>query len=140
MGTVSEFHHRLAKLLEDRAISVRTWASGGRRSENLLEITTAPEKKVLYVKEFNVPGKPGFLGLTRNQIYRLDRAAPGWFAVLLFRSLEVGYVLTDAQVRQRIGDGLFELSGDGDFKVNEAQDFTPAEHFGSLGELLDRIL
>ena len=53
---------------------------------------------------------------------------------------DYSYVLIGAQVRHRIVDGSFELSRDGDFKVNEALDLKPAQAFGSLGELLDRTL
>ena len=83
---------------------------------------------------------PGFWGLTKNQIKRLDTSAPSWFVVLLLRSNSAGYVLTSAQVAKRIADGSFELSGDGDFKVNEGLDLQPAEAFGSIEELLGRIL
>ena len=118
----------------------RNWVSEGRHSPNLLEITTAPKTTVLYVKEFNVPRKAGFWGLTRNQIDRIEMAAPRWFAVLLLRNFAAGYVLTSAQVRHHIADGSFELSGDGDFKVNETLDLNSAQAFGSVDELLDRTL
>ena len=78
--------------------------------------------------------------ITRNQIERLDKAAPRWFAVLLLRSDAAGYVLTCAQVAKRITNGSFELSGDGDFKVNEGLDLQPTEAFLSLDELLSRIM
>jgi len=102
--------------------------------------STVPKTTVLYVKEFNVPGKVGFWGLTRNQIDRLEKAAPRWYAILLLRNVAAGYVLTSAQVLHRIADGSFELSRDGDFKVNEALDLKPAQAFRSLDVLLDQIL
>lgn len=94
----------------------------------------------MYVKEFNVTGRLGFWGLTQNHVARLEKAATKWFAVLLLRSVTSGYVLTGRQVRQRIADGSFELSSDGDFKVNEELDLNPAQRFQSLGGLLDRVL
>jgi len=140
MSTLSEFRKNLTEMAADRGLRVHPWASGGRRSQNLLEITTAPKTSVLYVKEFNVLNKPGFWGLTKNQIERLDTGAPRWFAVLLLRSDAAGYVLTSTQVAKRITDGSFELSRDGDFKVNEGLDLQPTEAFRSLEDLLGRIL
>jgi hypothetical protein len=140
MSTLPEFQNKLSETIADRGLRVHTWTSGGRRSPNLLEITTAPKSTVLYVKAFNVLNKSGFWGLTKNQIERLGTTAPRWFAVLLLRSSVAGYVLTDAQVAKRIADGSFELSGDGDFKVNEGQDIQTADAFKSIEELLGRIL
>lgn len=140
MSILPEFRGHLTEALAHRGLSVHIWALGGRHSSNLLEITTAPQTTVLYVKEFNVPRKAGFWGLTRNQIDRLEKAAPRWFAVLLLRNVAAGYILTGAQVRYHIADGSFELSGDGDFKVNETLDLKSAQAFRSLGELLDGIL
>ena len=140
MSTLPEFRRHLNEALVRRGLNVRTWASGSRHSPNLLELTTVPKTTVLYVKEFNVPGKAGFWGLTRNQIDRLEKAAPRWYAILLLRNVAAGYVLTSAQVLHRIADGSFELSRDGDFKVNEALDLKPAQAFRSLDVLLDQIL
>lgn len=140
MSTLSEFRKNLTETVARRGLKVHTWASGGRRSANLVEITTSPKTTVLYVKEFNVLNKPGFWGLTKNQVERLDAAAPRWFAVFLLRSSAGGYVVTSAQVAKLIANGSFELSGDGDFKVNEGLDLQPAEAFGSLEELIDTIL
>lgn len=140
MSVLSVFRKNLTASLANRGLTVRTWASGGRHSANLLEITTAPKTTILYVKEFNVLGRPGFWGLTRNQIERLGKTGSRWFAVLLLRSSAAGYVLPGAQVAKRIADGSFELSRDGDFKVNEGVDLQPAEAFDSLEDLLDRAL
>jgi hypothetical protein len=140
MSVLPVFRQNLTETLADRGLTVRTWASGGRHSANLLEVTTAPKTTILYVKEFNVLGRPGFWGLTRNQIERLEKAGSHWFAVLLLRSNAAGYVLAGPQVAKRIADGSFELSGDGDFKVNEGLDLQTGEAFCSLEELLDRAL
>lgn len=71
---------------------------------------------------------------------RLEKADVRWFAVLLLRSSTNGYLLTSAEVRDHVNDGSFELSGDGDFKVNEDLDLNPAQRFQSLLQLVDRIL
>ena len=140
MSAVTEFHKRLTDALGRRGISVRVWSFAGRYSRNLLQLSTSPKPMVLYVKEFNTRGRPGFWGLTRNQVDRLEKARARWFSVLLLRSVAAGYVLTSTEVRHRIADGSFELSGDGDFKVNEDLDLKPAQRFQSLDELLERIL
>lgn len=140
MSRLSEFRKNLTETIIDHGLRVHSWASGGRSSHNLLEITTTPKTTVLYVKEFNVLNKPGFWGLTKNQVERLNSNAPCWFAVLLLRNNSAGYVLTSTQVAKHIADGSFELSRDGDFKVNESPDLQSAEAFGSIEELLGRIL
>jgi len=61
----------------------------------------------------------------------LRAPAPGSYA---------GYLLTGTQVLRRLTDGAFELSRDGDFKVNEASDLKPAQGFASIRDLVDRIL
>jgi hypothetical protein len=119
---------------------VRIWSSGNRSSRNLIELSTTPGPTVLYVKEFNTEGRPGFWGLTKNQVTRLEKAGVKWFTVLLLRSWTDGYVLSSAEVRDRIDDGSFELSGDGDFKVNEDVDLKPHQRFHGLEDLLHRIL
>lgn len=140
MSTLPTFRKRLKEAAEGRGITVRTWSSGGRNSPNLIELSTTPNGTVFYVKEFNTAGRPGFWGLTRNQVNRLEKANVRWFAVLLLRSSAAGYTLTAAEVRRLIADGSFELSRDGDYKVNEHLDLEPAQGFQSLAELLDRVL
>lgn len=140
MSTLPTFRKRLRDAAEGRGITAGTWSSSGRNSANLIELSTAPKATVLYVKEFNTAGRPGFWGLTRNQVKRLEQADVRWFAVLLLRSPAAGYLLTAAEVRRLITDGSFELSGDGDYKVNEHLDLKPAQVFQSLAELLDRVV
>jgi len=94
----------------------------------------------LYVHEFNVPNKPGFWGLTKNQIATLNSAPVRWCAVLLLRSADAGYVLTAREVCDRIKNGLFELSRDGDYKVNQTTDLKAAEWFENIPQLLDCLL
>lgn len=136
---LSTFRKRLRESAEGRGITAGTWSSRGRNSANLMELSTSPKTTVLYVKEFN-PAGPGFWGLTQNQVNRLVKADVRWFAVLLLRSCAAGYVLTAAEVDGLIGDGSFELSGDGDYKVNETLDLNTAQAFHSFSELLDRVV
>lgn len=140
MSALTEFRKRLDDVLVARDITIRTWSAGGRSSRNLMELSTSPKLTVLYVKEFNVPGRPGFWGLTRNQVNRLESTTARWLVVLLLRSSTTGYVLAATQVLQLIADGSFELSRDGDYKVNEDLDLIPEQRFQSLTELLNRIL
>ncbi len=139
MATVPAFRKRLTEAAGARGISVGAWSSGGRSFPNLMELSTTPKVTVLYVKEFNTAGRPGFWGLTRNQVNRLEKAGVRWFAVLLLRSSAAGYVLTAAEVRHHIADGSFELSNDGDYKVNENADLGSAQRFWSVAELLERV-
>ena len=140
MATLPTFRRLITEATGARGIGVSAWSSGGRSSSNLIELSTEPKVTVLYVKEFNTAGRPGFWGLTRNQVSRLERADVKWFAILLLRSSAAGYFLTDAEVRYLVADGSFELSGDGDYKVNENLDLNSAQRFRSLLELLERIV
>ena len=117
MSALAEFRPGLAGALASRGLTVATWGSGGRRSANLLVVSTKPKPSVLYVKEFNVPGRRGFWGLTHNQVDRLEAVAQRWFAVFLLRSSSSGYVLTGSQVLHRVQSGAFELSGDGNHTI-----------------------
>jgi hypothetical protein len=103
-----------------------------------LEIRTAPQSTVLYIKKST--SQPGFWGLTRNQIERLRASGVRWFAVFLTSHRPLGYLLTGGQVQERVRDGMFEISKDGDYKVNEHTDFVPAQHVGTLSDLVSRIL
>ena len=140
MSALTEFRRNFADELSRRCVELRTWASGTSRSRNIVELSTVPKPTVLYVKEFNVPHRPGFWGLTKNQVDRLERSSTRWFAVLLLRSASAGYVLTCAEVQRLIADGSIELSGDGDYKVNEGFDLAATQRFASLAELADRAL
>lgn len=140
MSALTGFRKRLAEAVEHRGITVSTWSSGSRSSRNLVELSTTPKRMVLYVKECNVTGRAGFWGLTRNQVTCLQKGEVKWFAALLLRSSTDGYLLTSAKEQHHIDDGSFELSGDGDFKVNEDLDLKPAQWFQSLQDLLNRIL
>ena len=103
MSTLPAFRKQFTAAAEKRDVEVNSWSSGGRRSRNLIELSTAPKVTVLYVKEFNTAGHAGFWGLTRNQVNRLEQANVKWFAVLLLRSSAAGYLLTAAEVRRAIG-------------------------------------
>ena len=140
MSILPTFRERLTEAADVRAVTVDRWSSGSGSSRNLIELSTAPRVTVLYAKEFNTARRPGFWGLTRNQVNRLERADVKWFAVLLLRSSAAGYVLSAAEVRRLIADGSFELSCDGDYKVNEYLDLRSAQRFESLAELLDHVL
>jgi len=140
VSTLPGFRKRLTDLAEPKGAKVTTWSPGGQTSRNLIQLSTASKAMVLYVKEFNTVGRPGFWGLTRNQVTRLEQADTDWFAVLLLRSSIEGYVLARSEVRGHIADGSFELSGDGDYKVNEHVDLKSQQRFRSLSELLGHLL
>jgi hypothetical protein len=78
--------------------------------------------------------------LTKNQLDQLDKARVRWFAVLLLRSNNAGYVLSSNDVINRVEDGTFELSKDGDHKVNERTDLNPNMAFRGVKDLLARVL
>lgn len=138
MSAVSIFRKGIAERLKERGLRVSDWRGGTRGSGHLFEVGTKPKPTVLYVKESST--SPGFWGLTKNQLARLDHASVRWFAVLLARSAEAGYVLSGGHVSLRIQDGTFELSADGDHKVNEGSDLVHAQFFGTLDDLIARVL
>ena len=114
------------------------WRGGTPSSANLLEIRTKPRPTILYVKESNA--HKGFWGLTHNRIDQLRRSGLPWFAVLLRLNSTAGYVLPPDQVEAAINDGTFELSADGDYKVNEGADLSSKQRFANLEQLLSHTL
>jgi hypothetical protein len=139
MAAIPDFRSMLSKVLGDKGISVSRWAGTSRPSDHLLQIETAGKATVLYVKESNTPNR-GFWGLTRNQVEKLESARIRWFAILLHGSINDGYLLSGGQVELRVRDGLFELSRDGDYKVNEKTDLNAEQRFLGLPQLLARVL
>ena len=114
------------------------WRAGHRASSHLLEINTQPRATVLYIKESNTAR--GFWGLTKRHLDRLNKADITWFAILLHRSAEKGYLLNGSEVSRLVRDGTFELSGDGDYKVNERTDLGTPQAFSGIPELIGRVL
>ncbi len=137
MTLVAAFRDELGKRIQARGLRLSWWPGGTRTSSHLLQINTS-KPTVLYVKESNT--SPGFWGLTRSQLERLNGTDVRWFAVLLLRSPDVGYLLSGGQVNLRIEDGTFELSRDGDHKVNESTDLVDAQAFQNLDEVVARVL
>ena len=96
----------------------------------MLLINTEPTPTVLYTKISN--SAPSFWGMTRNQINLLIKDKIRWYAVLLARDSYSGYIFTQEEVLSLIKDGTFELSGDGDYKVNENSDCSKASYFDDI--------
>lgn len=78
--------------------------------------------------------------IAENQIDRLKENKVRWFAVLLTRDVNSGYLFTKDEVIQRINSGKFELSNDGDYKVNENTDCEKRQAFQDLEAVLNWIL
>lgn len=114
------------------------WSDATRVSDNLLLLGTSPQPTVLYVKEST--SRPGFWGLTANQLERLAASRYRWFGVFLLRSASSGYLLSGGQIDLRIREGRLRVAGDGDLKVNEHDQFLEANRFKRLEELFPRLL
>jgi len=137
-ASITDFRKALSALALKRKITISSWHGATRRSPNLLELNTEPHPSVLYVKISN--SNPGFWGLTKNQIDRLKENKLDWFAVLLAGDVNNGYLFTKGEVIQGINNGKFELSNDGDYKVNENTDCEKTHGFKNLEEILNRII
>lgn len=138
MSAVKEFRTMLEKALRPHDLELDLWKTGHRVSAHLLEVNTRPKNTVLYVKESNT--SRGFWGLTKSHLDRLKKGDVDWFIVLLHRSPESGYLLCGQEVSSFIRDGTFELSGDGDHKVNEQTDLNSHQAFNGIPALLVRII
>ena len=138
MSIVSEFRSQFAVELVAQGVTEKRWSGATRKSDHMLELNTKPGRTILYIKESNKD--PGFWGLTRNQLEALRTSTLDWYVILLLRSSTSGYLLSSGQVERRIDDGRFELSGDGDHKVNETSDLSDGQQFSSVQEVIDRIL
>lgn len=137
MSAVNKFRKLIANKHVSEGLSISQWPGTTRRSNHLLEISTKKKSTVIYVKESNLP--IGFWGLTKNQLDRLDKSRVCWFAVLLLRSNNSGYVLSSSEVNDRINNKTFRLATDGEYKVNEGTDLTSGMAFQDLKDLLARI-
>ncbi len=137
MSTVDEFRDLLPFSFDGESLSITQWAGTTRRSSHLLGITSQKNHIVLYIKESNKT--PGFWGLTKNQLDRLNKSQVRWFAVLLLKSNDSGYVLSSDEVDSSIQDGTFELSNDGDHKINEGTDLNADMAFRGIKNLLTRV-
>lgn len=138
MSAVSEFRKLIANDPVGEGLEISLWPGATRRSYHLLEINTKKKSTVLYVKESN--SSPGFWGLTKNQLDQLDKAQVRWFAVLLLKSNDTGYVLLSNEVKSRVQDGTFELNKDGDHKVHERTDLNTNMAFRGIKDLLALVL
>ena len=126
MTAVSQFRFAITSELRRRALVPANGRGKGGRSLHLLLIPTSPKATVVYVKESNTD-RPGFWG--RNHIDRLESNGGRWFVVLLRHSASSGYLLSGGQVLRRVQAGLFELAGDGEYRVPRrvcAGSFAPA--------------
>jgi hypothetical protein len=137
-ATINDFRRAITEQLSEKNLKVELWRDATRRSPHLLEINTKPQPIILYVKVSN--SKRGFWGLTKNHIDRLYNSQIQWFAVLLARSTDCGYIFTREEVKNRVDEGIFEFSRDGDYKINENTDCEPKQAFQQLNELFDKIL
>jgi hypothetical protein len=138
LSAIQEFRSALKEALKPYGLGLVLWRGSHRASPHLLQIDTQPRITVLYVKESNSPR--GFWGITKNQFDRLNGADISWFVVLLRNTAERGYLLRGSEVSCLVRDGTFELSGDGDYKVNEPTDLSPSQAFAGIPELLGRLL
>jgi len=138
MSTVDKFRKLLPHNFNDENLEIIQWPGTPRRSNNLLEINFKKNHTLLYVKESN--RLPGFWGLTKNQLDRLNNSQLPWFAVLLLKSNDTGYVLSLNEVNTRIQDGTFELSKDGGHKVNKVSDLNSNMAFRGIKNLLNYVL
>lgn len=134
MSKVAEFKRTLERELEETPLTVSIWTGASRTSAHLISVGTSRDGTVTYVKESN--SNPAFWGLTKNQLDRIQAATTNWCVILLARSHDHGYVLSARDVSMLIAEGVFELSGDGDYKVNE-RDLARAARFNSIREIAD---
>lgn len=136
MDLATTFRKSLTSHLSPRGLEVSLWRSGTRASNHLLEISTAPQPTVFYVKGSS--NTPGFWGLTKNQLDRLSGSRSRWFCVFLHKSSSAGYLLSGGQILLRVRDGDLTLAGDGDYKVNERAEFVQSQRFDSIEALASR--
>jgi hypothetical protein len=137
MSLVNEFLKNIRKKHEPEEMKISQWTGTSRRSNHLLKIEFEPNPVIIYVKESN--SASGFWGLTKNQIDRLNNSTLPWFCVLLLRSSISGYILNSNEVNNKINDQSFELSSDGDYKVNEKLDLSANMNFPDIEVLMNII-
>lgn len=138
MSTIAKFIESLLRIIDDKSVVITQWSGAPRRSKNIIEINSINKSLIIYVKISN--NSPGFWGLTKNHLDRLNNMQTHWFVVLLLKSYDCGYILYSNDVNTKIQEGVFELSKDGDHKINERSDLNSEMAFQGINNLMEKIL
>jgi len=134
---LDDFKKQLHEFCNARDITIDTWNKAQPISRNIIMIKTHPVPILLYVKVRNE--RPGFWGLTANQIAKLIDSGIIWYVILLLESLDTGYILSSVEVERHINNADWILSRDGDYKLNEGLEVDSKYGFYSFEDLMNRI-
>lgn len=104
---------------------------------NFIRVARPRGEWLLYVK-IRSRG-PGFWGVTRSRVQRLQAGDERWAVDLLVGGPERGYLVPDSRIIVRSRDD-WTLSSDGDYKVNEGRDVDASEGLRCVGECLERLI
>ena len=104
-------------------------------SQNVFNVTGRIEA-LLYVK--GRAEQPYRWGVTANVVERLRRQAQRWFVVLLFESVNTGYLLSSEDVLGYVR-GTWPLGTDGDYKPASGTYLVNNMPFASFDEFIRQL-
>ena len=133
----NDFKNQLERYCIDRDIFISNWNKRKTASKNIIMIKKNHVSILLYVKVRNE--RPGFWGLTLNQIDNLSSSGIIWHAIFLLETINTGYIFTDKEVEKHINNKDWTLSIDGDYKVNEGKELYLKNKFNSFEDLMNKI-
>ena len=130
-----EFLSELQKVGKKQGFQAKPWKHGaGPRNGNIVELSGGTEC-LLYFKVRSE--EPLRWGVTSNRIDQLMHSGKRWLLVLLSKSADRGYVLTENDIRSAVSS--WPLGRDGDYKVRPAC-LQAAREFHGFSQLVDTLL
>jgi hypothetical protein len=129
----ADFRTRIERAGAEHGFSV----NGHEQSKSFL-VLSGRRNCVVYFKVRSQ--KPYKWGVTKNQLEWLKGSGLDWKLVLLYESPGTGYLLTAADVERHIGDSIWPLGKDGDYKPASGTYLQFYEAFNSFDEFVNLLL
>lgn len=131
-----QFITKLEEIGKKRGFHTKLWRRGGRqRDGNILELSGVKECLVYFKVRSADPLR---WGVTSNRIEELTHSGKRWLLVLLSKSANTGFVLSEEDVRRALSS--WPLGKDGDYKVRPGSCLEAGSEFHGFSELVDALL
>ncbi len=82
-----------------------------------------------------IASRPHHWGITKNTVDKIQTQRSPWCVILLYESKNTGYVISSAQYRKRIKEGLWPFA-QGDHKISEGKSLSGIPNFSTVDELV----
>lgn len=78
---------------------------------------------------------PHHWGITKNTVDKIETQQNPWCVILLYESKNTGYVISSAEYRKRIKEGLWPYK-QGDYKISEKKSLSGIPNFSTVDDLV----